>query len=377
MRERTSVGIPGCLVVTGLSFALLLSGCASERNAPDDGKTRTTVSGDRADERDDRCDVGADVDTGVGLPTVTRWAFVCRGGDRTASVAAADLNGDGTADVVVQGSPRQSTSKSPASYVLAIDGATGERLWQSRDTVAMITIARFGQVNDDAVLDVVVNGRGAPYDERPLVALDGRTGDRLWRVEASDPPWRNIYTPQPVGDVDGDGIGDWVISAGGDHLRQALDKPTVPGRIVMIGGADGSVLGSVDLPDGQETYASPVLFTDGQGTRSVIVGSGGEVFPGSLWRVELDAVLRGDGSKFHQLRSGEDRSAFIAPVSVADIDGDGRLEVVSVRTDGEVAAVDPDSGEVSWSTKVSATSPDQMEMDTVSVSVPAVGQLRR
>lgn len=350
--------------------------CSSKDETPPHDSAGTSSAGDRA--AGSGCAAEADPGSGsAGLPATARWAVVCSGGNHTESVAAADLNGDGTADLVVQGSASRRASQGTMPHVLAIDGATGEQLWQSKDVVAMITLARFGDMNGDGIPDVLVNGRGAAIDERPLVALDGRDGKRLWRIEATDPSWRNIYTPQPAGDVNADGIGDWVISTGGDTIRAPLDVPTVRGEVAVVSGADGVVLGRVGLPEVQEIYASPVLLTDEGGSLSIIVGSGGEVFPGSLWRIRLDAVLQGDAAGFQRLLPGDDKSSYIAPVSVADLDHDGNVEVVAVRSDGLVTVVDPVSGAERWSTKVDASPPGtpETEMLTFSIAVPAIGQM--
>lgn len=298
------------------------------------------------------------------------WSLTCWGGDPTSSVSAADLNHDGVMDVVIQG-PRRAPDGPPT--VQAVDGVSGEEIWRSRSGIYMMTIARFADLNGDGTLDVLLGGRGVPEDERPLLAVDGRTGRELWRVAVQRPAWRNVFTPHPIGDVDGDDIEDWVVVSGGDHIREPLEDPIVSGQVLGISGADGDLIGRLPLPDGQESYSSPVVATGSDGRRTVIVGSGGELLAGSLWRFDLDSILRSDPTGVVRLLSGE-TSSFIAPASLADLDGDGRIEVVATRLDGLVTAVDPQSGTVRWSTRVGAGS-DSSSSRVVSLAVPAIGQL--
>ncbi len=292
----------------------------------------------------------------------------------TASFSAADLTGDGVADPIVN------LVDGDVEYrVVALDGETGEQLWVSRDGVTMITVATFADVNADGTTDVVIGGRGVPVDDRPLYAFDGRDGSTLWRVEAIEPEWRNVYTPQLVADRDGDGVDDWLVATGGDWLREPGEPVTVPGRLVLVGGADGSVLAEVDLPDGQETYNSPVVVRDG-GVEHVVVGSGGELLPGALWRLPLDALADGGAApaaraEFVRLL-GDGVSSYIAPVSVGDLDGDGRIEAAALRMDGQLTVVDPLTGAVRWSSPagdvVGALPPGT---GLSSLAVPAIGQL--
>ncbi|MEZ5350856.1 MAG: VCBS repeat-containing protein [Microthrixaceae bacterium] len=263
------------------------------------------------------------------------------------------------------------------SGVVAIDGTDGSQMWRSEEAVRMITVARFADLDEDGTLDVLVGGRGVPEDERPLIAISGIDGSTIWRVDPIDPAWGNVFTPQSVGDVTGDGVADWIVATGGDHIRAAMEPPTVAGRLIAIDGATGQLEGSVALPEPQEIYNSPVIVADADGRSHVLVGSGGEVFPGSVWRIPVDAVLQGQASGFEMIMSGEGQSSFIAPFSVGDLDGDGRLEVAVVRMDGRVSVLDPFGPRVLWEAQPAADDLAGMKSGSaiLSLAVPAIGQL--
>lgn len=158
-------------------------------------------------------------------------------------------------------------------------------------------------------------------------------------------------------------------------IRPPLDTPAVRGEVAAVSGADGKVLGRIELPEIQELYASPALLADESRSITIVVGSGGEVFPGSLWQIRLDAVLNSDRSGFHRLLPGDGASSFIAPVSVADLDRDGHDEVVAVRSDGRVSVIDATSGDERWSAQVDASTPERPELLTFTIAVPAIGEL--
>lgn len=308
-------------------------------------------------------------------PIPVTWGYRCYF-NAYSSLTGGDLNGDGLPDVIVNDVRNDAERR-----LVALDGATGAQLWQGREQVLSVTSVGLGDLNGDDVPDVVATSRGEPVTDRPIAAADGRDGSTLWVVAPLDPPWQNVFAPQATGDIDDDGVVDWVVATGGDDGRKPQERPKIAGRLVAVSGADGSIVGSVAVPDGQEVYSSPIVIEQASGSRELIVGSGGEVFPGSLWRIPLADVVAGDDSGFVPVLSGADQSSFIAPPTSADVDGDGTADLVVSRLDGTLIVVDPlskDGKGVRWSTP--APSPqlprtDDGERIAVSETVPAIGQL--
>jgi hypothetical protein len=94
------------------------------------------------------------------------------------------------------------------------------------------------------------------------------------------------------------------------------------------------------MPDGRETYLSAVVADlRGDGRLDVIFGSGGETVGGHLYRAPLAAVLDGDLSAAVEL-AASDGKGFIGPPALADITGDGVLDIVANAVDGRMLAFD-------------------------------------
>jgi len=261
----------------------------------------------------------------------------------SASFVNVDLNGDGIADTVLSGWPDDSTGADPP--MLALDGRSGGTLWRSSEHIAAIAAPLVTDLTRDGIPDVVVGGRGLPNSDRPLVALDGRDGSTLWVVAPAEPTWQNVYTPRRIDDVDGDGVDDIVVTTGGDHLRADYDPPTVAGRIAVISGRSGKILGMLPTADGRELYSSPVLVPSAGGP-TALFGSGGEVFGGSLWEVPVGSIAHGNADEALEAVLPGGGSSFIAPLTVGPIAAPATTTAVAVRLDGTVYALDVVDGSV-------------------------------
>ena len=103
-----------------------------------------------------------------------------------------------------------------------------------------------------------------------------------------------FYSGQFIDDVNDDGVSDWLVANGGDPMKQP-DEERDTGYLMILSGANGQTLGIADLPDGRETYMSPLLYTPHPDMATeVIYGSGGETWDGSLWSTSIDAIMDGD-----------------------------------------------------------------------------------
>ncbi|MDH4034928.1 MAG: hypothetical protein OEV80_14135, partial [candidate division Zixibacteria bacterium] len=154
---------------------------------------------------------------GQGISGEPIWTF--DGEWATKHVETADLNGDGTFDVI--GGEYSSDYYGYPHQVVAIDGKTNDTLWiyWLQDGVRSMTI---GDVNNDNVMDVIA---GASYNsgntpDGDVHAINGATGTALW-VFPIDATIQDVTTA----DLDGDVYLD-VVAASFDDSVYAIDGET-------------------------------------------------------------------------------------------------------------------------------------------------------
>lgn len=259
-----------------------------------------------------------------------------------------DLNGDDVLDVV-QGFG-QDTFGARESSVIATDGATGALLWKSTGHEDLVGSATFAHLGGDDAVDVIIGGRRGA-----LLAIDGATGSLLWSFDDQGGRWFNFYTSQIVADQNGDGVVDVVAANGGLVIAEPEEGMGLPdgderqlGTIFLVSGMDGSVISSIRIVDQRESYMSPIVLPAHEfGEVSVLIGTGGETLPGSLWRLPLTSLTADtfDGAK--TVLSGGDKGVIAAP-SVTNLTSDCVADIVVQAFDGTITALDGATDEVLW-----------------------------
>ncbi len=122
-----------------------------------------------------------------------------------------------------------------------------------------------------------------------------------------------------------------------------------------MSGATGQLLAIDTVPDGRETYMSPlVVDLNGDGQQSVIFGTGGELRGGHLYIATLDQLLENDLSNSVSLLNKEGHG-FIAPPTITDITDDGILDIIVNWHGGEIIAIDGRNYQIVWSIKLPGT----------------------
>ena len=193
-----------------------------------------------------------------------------------------DANKDGVNDIlsVVDVTPCQ-------GKVLALNGLDGSTIWERAINFPAFAIRCVLDVNSDGSLDCLVSGRIGGF-----VALDGKDGTILWYVDPSIvfAPY-NFYFPLVLADMNNDGVDDIVNIHGGDSKYKPAQHDRSPAFLVAISGKTGQkLMEPILMPDGRESYFSPVLFAMNSSSEFLLFGSGGETVPGSLWAVELNSL---------------------------------------------------------------------------------------
>ena len=279
-----------------------------------------------------------------------QWAHDVPGIGSSSSPAAADLNGDGTMDVVIGGGAKEFTPTETA--VIALDGATGDRLWSVPGHNQMVGSALFRDLNGDGTPDVFIGGRSELF-----YALDGRTGEVLWEYAGHDPARDyvndttalNFFDPAWLPDQNGDRFPDLLAPFGGFVKAPPGDPDRPAGYLVVLSGKDGRQLAKARVPDGKETYLAPIVNDFGRGLE-VVYGTGGEDIAGTLFRVSLQEVLNNDLTASVPLLSGGEKG-FIAPPLLRDLNGDGIQDVVIAPVDGRLVAIDGKTDTELWTAR--------------------------
>ncbi|NUO02026.1 MAG: PQQ-binding-like beta-propeller repeat protein [Saprospiraceae bacterium] len=284
------------------------------------------------------------------------WVAVYPGLGTNSSPRLADLTGDGVPDVVMGAGKNEWVASDTA--VIALDGQNGNLLWQVAAPNQVVGSALFLEVTGDGIKDVFIGGRSAF-----MVGIDGHTGKLLWKYDPSKDTTGVLkfahycfFNPQTIPDQTGDGIPDLLVANGGNaaafpNSNQFRD----PGVLMVINSKTGEIIAAAAMPDGRETYQSPVVHDfAGNNNPEIIIGTGGETIGGNLYRCSLAAVLTGNlsGAKALHYTGGH---GFIAPPVLADLTGDGTLDIVANNQGGIVFAFDGRSDSLLWSLTVPGT----------------------
>ncbi|XP_048257876.1 uncharacterized protein LOC124125677 isoform X2 [Haliotis rufescens] len=220
--------------------------------------------------------------------------------------------------------------------LLALDGRTGKELWRHYAPHEIYGVNCNADLNGDGVLDCLGGGRAGTFQ-----AVSGKDGQLLWNFgdQESRNSIMNLYTAQVVADLDHDGVVDVLAAHGGDPLQDPGSEFRLTGRLIFFSGRTGEVLRWVGVPDQRETYYSPQVYTQLDGTQIVLFGTGGETHAGSLWRITLNHLFKGQVQKAVKIYTDEYKGVMTPPVLV-DITGDGVQDIIISTFNSSTIAFD-------------------------------------
>ncbi|MGB3587272.1 MAG: PQQ-binding-like beta-propeller repeat protein [Tunicatimonas sp.] len=266
-----------------------------------------------------------------------------------------DLNGDGVKDIILGAGAAELTPSDSA--IIALDGASGEMLWRVAARDQVFGSAALKDIDGDGVEDVVIGGRSAV-----LKAISGASGKVLWEFfpaaklkEVRKAKWYNFYNPQFIPDQDQDGLEDLLVSNGGDVLVEAYDPNRPAGYLMVLSARTGEVLAKAAMPDDKEIYMSVVAIPSStENELTVVFGTGGETIGGNLYATTLSDIMHGDLSGAKLLSSSPNKG-FIAPPVAVDLTGDTVPDIVAISVAGDVIAFDGSTFKTLWQTTLPNT----------------------
>ncbi|NRA13620.1 MAG: T9SS type A sorting domain-containing protein [Crocinitomicaceae bacterium] len=280
-----------------------------------------------------------------------KWSAFIDTSTTFSSPRCTDLNGDNVLDIVIGGGLDGSPEN---NGINAINGLDGSVLWNFPVEEEIFGSAQLMDITGDNIDDIFIGGRYAEF-----YAIDGSTGNQIWEFFPYSPPvamdsgWFNFYTAQFVPDQNSDGIPDLLVANGGNHSAPAWDTLREPGMLIVLDAMTGAVLAKDTMPDGEETYCSAVVVQYGA-TLHIIYGSGGENEGGALWRVPLSELMNNDISNSVMLVQDQNLG-FIAPSSIADMNGDGIMDIINQAYNGTLRCFDGSNNNLMWEVQTPGT----------------------
>jgi hypothetical protein len=267
------------------------------------------------------------------LPAVTYPS----GGTNTSSVAVADVNGDGKPDLIITNSYACSPPFCLTGTVDVLMG-NGDGTFQTAVSYGAggsetMSVA-VGDVNGDGKLDLVVANHCLSVDDCPTgtVGVLLGNGDGTFQPVVTYGP--GAYGPfsVAVADVNGDGKPDLLVA---NMLCVSVGTGCVG---VLLGNGDGTFQPAIVYGSGPEYgHSLAVADVNADGKLDLLVGS---TCMSSDICTDLAGVLLGNGDgTFQTVVTYNSGDGYQSSVGVADVNGDGRPDLLVANLDSSTAGV--------------------------------------
>jgi outer membrane protein assembly factor BamB len=323
-------------------------------DAPEPDVDVEDLSADSQDVADSVQDVVPDTERDAGqpvpFPPSLEVAWTATGEKHVfSSPRLVHIDDDGVLDIIFGTGVEKYVVDEEANAIVALSGATGEPLWTTPARYELVGTATLGDLNNDGIEDAVIGGRNGE-----LLAVSTHDGSVIWQWETGSNPlvfgWLNFSTPQIIADRNGDGYPEVVATNGGNGAAPPFE-PRPAGELLLLSGADGAILWRGQMPDGAETYMTPLVHNNGQ-EDVLLVGTGGETLPGSLWSLPLASFDAAPETAEWQLVLSGDGRGIMAPPVLADLNNDGILDIVVSAFLETTTVVDGATYEPLWAHRI-------------------------
>ena len=265
------------------------------------------------------------------------------------SPRATDLNQDSVLDIVMGAGLNE--YQASEFGVIALDGKTGELLWKQSAPDQVYGSATLYDVTGDGVDDVFIGGRSPHFK-----ALDGKTGNILWEYRyayAADSILKharfNFNNSVLIPDQNGDGLKDLLtVNGGNSEAKPNSELARYPGVLMIFDSKSGNIIAADTMPDGKESYMSPISFAQpGEQDHTIIFGTGGETIPGNLYMAKISDLVQKKLSNA-KIIATENGHGFIAPPSAADITHDGYFDIIAISHGSTAFAINGKNQQLIW-----------------------------
>jgi len=226
--------------------------------------------------------------------------------------AIGDIDGDKKPEVVfgITGNVDRKAGKFGAIYALTAD--EGKFLWKTYFGGQCQCEPVLVDLDGDKVLDVVVTihweSPRTGSDGKKIFGLSGKDGSELWVYKTGK---YNQYHNVSVGDLNGDGQTELAIAT-----TEKIILLTTGGKLIWDFQADCAIPGPTTMADLDNDKRLELVFVDAAGTCYCLKDERGK--PNLLWKTPT----REDPTK------GRREEDAFRGVAVADVSGDGKLDVV-------------------------------------------------